>query len=976
MVWERREPLVVVGGPVIEGTAGFAEAAGQRLGPVSPGDHFGAPFGGWQTRWFRVDVPAAEPGEEGRRHLAWLCDGETIAWVDGEPWAGLDAPHVTCPLPDRAVTVWLETGLWSSMSPFQPLREIGAYGSRFDGCELRVRDEYAWGISIDLDVLDQLLRLLYVEDGIPWPSGAAYVPPLESCSPLLRILLQGLNDACDAWVRGGINGLGNALGELLARLPAETWQPVAALCGHAHIDLVWLWPEMATERKAIHSFATVLRLMERYPEMTFLQSQPALNRTIERHAPSMLPEIQARIDEGRWDLTGAFEVEPDTNVPSGEALARSLVVGQRKIAGLKGAPSEICWLPDVFGYSAALPQILALGGVRYFFTTKMTWSAITRFPYTSFVWRGADGSEVMAHLSTANYNGSVNLAQNTAALRTHRQAAVHPEMLLPTGWGDGGGGPSEEMLERARRVSNLAGTPTARWTTSGDFFARMDSTRERLPVYQGELYLEYHRGTLTTQSEFKRLYRAAETALQAHEATRVVTGTGPLGDEAWRRVLFCQFHDAIPGSSIGRVYEELNAELAAIVERELGAAREALASSGAGHMAFNPLPVARSAVVEVQGRLALAQMGPLGGVALNHDVAPVAAVRVEGRSALDNGIVRAAFDEHGQLAGLRVRGEDLDLDGGCSFELYHDDPAHFDAWDIDHYTFRTGVPAAALLTLEIVEDGPLRAALRGAAPLGERSTMTVTYALEAEAEHLRIEVEVDWQESHRLLKLHARTGYRGRMARYGTPFGSIERPQTAGVEADEARWEVAGSRWAAVTRDDGAGLALLAEAKYGFSCRDGDLSVSLLRAPTWPDEAADVGRHRVRLAIGRYEAQFREDSPSTAGAADALFAPVVVTRGAREITPLFAFEELGSLTPSWVLPSEAEDGYVIRLHETAGGSGTAVLRLAAAGRVEAVDFLERERGGVESEDGVVFRVGYGAYEVVSLRVMAGAHDTV
>lgn len=968
LAWERATPLDVLGGPVHDGMIGVADAAALEMQPVSAGEHFGAPFGGWQTRWFRIDVPAPEPGEDGRRYLAWLCDGETIAWIDGHPWAGLDAAHVTCPLPDSAVTLWLETGPWNSVAPFQPKREIGPYGARFDGCELRVRDPLAWTASLDLDVLDQLLRHLYRQDGIDWPGSASYIPPLESCSPLLRRVLQAVDDALDAWTSGGLDALGGALRGVFEHFPAESWQVSAAIVGHAHIDLVWLWPEMATERKAIHSFATVLRLMERYPELTFLQSQPALNCMIERHAPSLLPEIRRRVDEGRWDLAGAFEVEPDTNIPSGEALARSLAIGQRKIASLRGTPSEVCWLPDVFGYSTALPQILSLAGVRYFFTTKMTWSAITRFPYTSFTWRGADGSEVLAHLSTANYNGSVSLAQNTAALRAHRQAGLHPEMLLPTGWGDGGGGPSEEMCERARRFANLAGAPPTRWTTSGDFFARLDTLRDRLPTYQGELYLEYHRGTLTTQSEHKRLYRAAETALQAHEATRVVTGAGPLPGESWLRVLFNQFHDAIPGSSIREVYEDLNPELEAIAARELAAAHDALATGGDGYTVFNPLPLPRSAVVETGNRQSFVRLDPLAAVPLTGKTPDVIPVHAEGTSALDNGVARVTFDADGQIDGLIVRGETLDLPGGCGFVLYHDDPAHFDAWDIDHYTFRTGQPAASHLALEVVADGPLRASLRGFAPLGERSHITVTYTLDAESDHLRIDIDVDWRERHRLLKFHARSGYLGRYARYGAPFGSIQRPQQPGVEADEARWEVAGSRWAAVTRDDGAGLALLAEAKYGFSCRDGDLAVSLLRAPTSPDTEADQGRHHIRLALGRYQSRIDGDVLTTAASADALFAPVVIAPGARSIPPRFTLADLGSLTPSWVLPSETGSGYILRLHETAGSSGAATLKLAAPGTVTLIDFLERDQVSLESVDGTTFTIPYRPYQVVSVLI--------
>jgi alpha-mannosidase len=972
-IWESSRELRVLRGPIRADPVPLDSAATLAMTPIVPGDYFGPPGGDWQHCWFRIDVPRAGAGQEGRRYLHWSCDGETTVWLDGEPWSGLDAGHATCPLPDRATALWLDCGLWETVGG-HPRRTIGPYGLRFDGCQLRVRDEWAWKVHHDLEVLQQLLEILYRRDNLALPGFAHYTPPLESCSPLLRSVLRGIDEACDTWVAGGIDALRTALEELFDRLPAESWQPVAALCGHAHLDLVWLWPEAATGRKAIHSFANILRLMERYPELTFVGSQPAMYRKAEQLAPQQLNRISERVQEGRWEIAGAFETEIDTNLPSGEALVRSLIYGQRKIAALTGAPAEVCWLPDTFGYSASLPQILVLGGVRALFTTKLSWSMVTRFPYTSFVWRGSDGSEVLAHLCPTTYNGSVHLPDIDDAMRLHRQADVHPELLLPTGWGDGGGGPTEEMCERARRIRDLANLPRARWTTAGAFFERLERARERLPVYQGELYFEYHRGTLTTQSEHKRVYRAAETALQAHEAVRVATGGGPLGEEAWLRTLFCQFHDAVPGSSISRVYTELNPELDAIAKRELLAAEEGLSGGTNDFGVFNPLPIPRNVIVEHPaadgpGALRLVRLGPLecrDSESSDDEALPI----LEASPAvLDNGIVRATFDERGRLAGLTVDGDALTIAEPCRFMLYHDLAAHFDAWDIDHYSARTGVEAAGRIALDVAESGSLRSALRGSCPIGERSMLEVTYVLEAEARHLRIELDIDWREEHRLLKFHAPTVYRGRRARYGCPFGSIERSQQPGREADEAMWEVAGSRWAAVTRDDGSGLALLSEAKYGFSCRDGDLAVSLLRAPSAPDgPTADIGRHRIRLAIGRHEPAARGSILPTAAAADALFAPVIAAPGLRSLRAPFELEGAGSLVPVWALPSETGSGFVLRLHEVSGGSGIAQLRTGAERSAQLVDLLERSISILEPDDEGSSAVPYDSYQVVSVLV--------
>ena len=382
-----------------------------------------------------------------------------------------------------------------------------------------------------------------------------------------------------------------ALHAIYQRFPAESWQPALAMNGHAHIDLAWLWPEAVANQKGMHTFASQLRLLELYPEFKFTQSQPALYRAVEKLSPELVARIKARIAEGRWEATGAAEVELDTLVPSGEAMARSIIYGQRKFRELRGgSPSQICWLPDVFGYSASLPQILRQAGVPYFFTTKMTWSTITRFPYNSFVWRGSDGSEVLTHLCTRAYIGQANIEESIGVLADHQQSDLHPELLYPTGHGDGGGGVTFDVLERARRIANLSGVPTAHWSTAEEFFQRMEACRDRLPVYQGELYLEYHRGTYTTQSEIKRLHRAGERHLQIHEAVRVATGAGPLAEADWLRVLFAEFHDVLPGSSIRLVYAQLTPELDALQARVLDAARQELMATGeeAGYLALQP----------------------------------------------------------------------------------------------------------------------------------------------------------------------------------------------------------------------------------------------------------------------------------------------------------------------------------------------------------------------------------------------------
>lgn len=1003
-----RTELAVKAGPITAERVDLSAAKKQSLKPIRPNDYFGK-ADDWAHRWFRVDVPKAKADERGRRHLRFDCQGEHTAYLDGVAWAGYDCAHPTHLLPDSACTLWIDCGIWATGIWAPGHTPIGQHGARFNSCAIEIRDDQAWNAYWDLDVLVQYVAYLFKRDqvamGPGW--GFGYHPPMEKASPLLRRLICDTEDALDAFdkaggERAGLPILRKGIAHVLSGLPAESWQPVAALCGHAHIDLVWLWPEKATERKGIHTFATQLRLMERYPEFVFVASQPALYRAIERHEPTLMKQIKARLKTGQWEAMGGFETEPDNQLPSGEALARSLIIGQAKTAELTGKPSRVCWIPDVFGYAACLPQILRLGGVDRFYTTKMTWSAVTKFPYTSFVWRGNDGSDVLTHLCSTGYNGDVNLTGGIVTpLEEHRQAGVHPELLLGTGLGDGGGGVTEANCERARRLGalkngkGLAGIPKVAWSRTDDFFDRLEAVEDRLPVYQGELYLEYHRGTFTTQSEFKRFYRRAETGLQTWEAARVIKAGKPIDEKPWQRVAFAQFHDAIPGSSINIVYKQMNPELEAIGNDAVARAGEELGGAGSSIRVFNPLPYARTVTVDLPAAAGYTVDGvaiPSQKVGSGKSAVSVACVLVTGlgtvtvvptdkvdkaavsvmatAKSLDNGRVKARFDAQGRLTGLRVQGQELRLDGAAQFQLYRDEPVNFDAWDIDHAMSRLTLPLNNPGALKVVEQGAARAVLRGTFAVGDKSTATVDYILTAGADQLDVVVSVDWRECHRTLRYEIATEYTGPNARYGLPFGAIDRPQFRGTDREEAMWEVPGSRWAAVMDHAGdEGLSMLTEAKFGFSCREGRLGLSLLRSPTHPDEKADQGQHAMRFSLGAYVAVGHNDSPCTAAAADALYAPAVVVLGGKSEVAPFTISNYGSLVPSWVLPTSDGKGYIIRFHETAGRSGACVVDLHhPAKSVEYVDFNEVSSGAVTQQKGRL-AVAYSAYQVVSVRVI-------
>jgi alpha-mannosidase len=682
------------------------------------------------------------------------------------------------------------------------------------------------------------------------------------------------------------------------------------------------------------------------------------------------------------------------------------------VVDLCGKPSESLWLPDVFGYPNCLPQILKLSGIQYFFTTKLTWSAITRFPHSSFHWRSPDGTSVLTHLSALGYNELTEPGVLRAAVDKNFQTGVFPEVLLPMGYGDGGGGTTEEMLERARRLRNLSGSPRVQWTTGREFFERLHASGPELPSYEGELYLEYHRGTYTTQSEFKRLYRTAEKALLEHEALRPLIKLPPLTREDWDRVLLSQFHDAIPGSSISEVYTELETQLTDVIRtnREAmhaevtGAAPSVDASSGGA--VFNPIMLERTMLValatddpllaECKAAGAISQQatdsdGSASGLQLvqltvpGYGVFPIGAAAAEGGAApttqvpdweigpavLDNGLLRVEFDADGAPKTMSIHNRPLRFVGG-RFVLYPDNPANFDAWDIDRAALSLGTQVAEKIPLQVSESGPLRASLEGSCRIGLRSTLTVTYSLAAGSRYLDLSCAIDWKEDHALLKYHAVTGYTGRFARFGGPYGSVLRSQVPGLPHEEAQWEVPGQRWAAIM-DDAVmeGFAIITESKYGFSVQDGDIGVSLLRAPSHPDPTADRRHHLIRFSLGEYIPISIPSVLSTPAETESRYGHIhVFPDWGGLVQQTIRIDEAGSLVPCGIKASETgEFSFVLRFHETAGRSGTA--RISFLQPIRAAyygDLLERKGAEVvkDSEGGVF--ISFESYKIVTVLV--------
>jgi alpha-mannosidase len=928
----------------------------------------------YDQRWSRVEIPAG-----GGRWLRWDEQGEATLHVAGRPFYGFDVAHRLCEIPRRVREVWVESICMQAAIWHPDAKGLDPRGNRFDGATLLERDDEAWDAYHDLNCLLEVLLDLRSREHpqvSPVLNPQTTQPAVNDASPRYRRLLRHLDEALDAFERDGIPALRRALADIYRDLRSDRPLVHAVLTGHSHIDLVWLWPERIGVAKTVHTFANVDRLLALYPEFRFACSQPACYEAAARRSPALGRIVRAHLRAGGWEATGGLYVESDSNLPCGEGLARSFLLGQAAFVKLTGRRSRLAWLPDLFGFNACLPQLMRLSGVDYFFTTKTTWNAVNRFPHSSFIWRGAGGAEVVSHVTqNIQFNNTVSVAQLRDAARGHAQSDIHPEFLMPNGWGDGGGGPSEDMCERARRLGALGDLPGAAWGHPEAFFDRLAERRHLLPAHDGEIYLEYHRGTATTQGRVKEVFRTLERALQLREAAAVATRTAPDLTAVWKRMVFTQFHDWIPGSSIPDVYAEGLPEMTALAQAQTAAARTALSSRGGDSCIFNPLPLCRR--YARAGKVL--ELPPLAGVrvadAVVHDLPPV----VTKRLTLSNGRVTARITRRGSLDSLEIDGGTVALErGACDLMCHPDQPANFDAWEIDRHTLSLGQPVRGAVSVR-AEDNAIVVERK----VGRSSTATVRYALDPGSAVLRIEVGLDWHEEQTLLKMRFPTAYRGREACFGTPFGSVLRPQLATSPQAAAMWEVPASRWAAVSDDGGrAGLFVVTEAKYGFGCHHGELTLSLVRsplhvgfdshAPAYPHELGrlraprsrftDQGRHTIHLALGRFDIGAPRDQ-QPAALADTLFTEPVVYRGQPVATAFRGLEGADTLIPTWAMPLDGRR-WTLRMNEVHGLRGTTRVLLAPGWTARKTNLLD-EPLGEPLRDGVL---EFAPYEIVSLRI--------
>ena len=967
-------PLTIEAWEVPDEPVPFEEARGQTYTPISVGDRWGRP---WSTLWLHVtgQVPSSWTTGEDRdielqldlsftnmpgfqaEALIWTPEGETVKAINPyNQYLTLEA--------GQEVDFYLECaanpnvpGDWTFAPTALGDKATAGEDPIYDLTQLRLawRSKTVWELEQDIVALNGLMHTL------PEQSARRFD------------ILHALGKALDAADPDDLHGTAaDARGELRGVLdaPANASALTVVATGHAHIDSAWLWPVRETKRKCARTFSNVCWLLEHYPQLVFSCSSAQQFQWIRDEYPSLFRRISEHVAAGRFVPVGGMWVESDTNMPSSEAMARQFIHGKKFFLEEFDFETKETWLPDSFGYSAALPQICALAGNDSFLTQKVSWNQYSTFPHHTFQWEGIDGTTQFTHFPPIDaYNGQLTAAELAYFEKNFKDKGASHIGLTPTGWGDGGGGPTREMLASQERFADLDGAPKVEWSTSQDFFARAREEYVDAPVWNGELYLELHRGTYSSQILGKQGNRRTEALLHDVElwsatAARLVDGFAyPYEeiDSLWDKLLLLQFHDILPGSSIAWVHRETEQSYDYITERGealVAAALEALGDDSGSTVTANSAARARHGVAPLT---IAAPAGP--------GAAPAVA-QAGGAITVTTDALHVEVDERGLLTSLRAGtdGREAIAPGasGALLQLHRDAPNAWDSWDIDEFYRHVhrdleaeGAPVLShdedgtvriAVTYRTREDGAAERPFEGMPSVGTGSRITVTYSIAPGAEALGIDLDVDWHERKKVLKLAFPLDVRAAVMSSEIQFGYIDRPIPVNTNEDFGRFETCAHRWVHVAESD-YGIALANDSSYGHDVRrvlredDGGTTTvvraTVLRAAEFPDPLAEEGQYSLRYAI-RPEA----DHGDAVDLGEELNQPLRPVQRAEELAPVAqlvgADGGAGSARIQTVKLAEDRSGdLVVRLYESEGRRTATSLEVPGASSLTVVDLLER-----------------------------------
>ncbi|KAK4948234.1 Glycoside hydrolase, 38 vacuolar alpha mannosidase [Elasticomyces elasticus] len=866
----------------------------------------GEAFGpSWSTHWFRVALtvpPHLLSCASKHLELHWDAGNEGLVWSErGEPLQGLTGggERVEWILPKefkdgREHVFYVEmacNGMFGnapggdSIQPPKPDRYFTLREADVVAVDLEAR-----ALHLDFWIIGDAARE-FPED--TWEEHEA----LQVCNSIMDCFIagKGSHDCIVECRKIAKKYLGDDVDS--AKVYDNDKEAIVSGIGHCHIDTCWLWPWAETKRKIARSWSNQCDLLDRYPEHRFCASQAQQYKWLEQLYPTVYDRVKNKVKEGTFQPIGGSWVEHDTNMPSGESLVRQFLYGQRFFESRFGQRCSTFWLPDTFGYSTQLPQLCRLAGMSRFFTQKLSWNNINNFPHTTFNWVSLDGSQVLCHMTPAEtYTAEAHFGDVKRSVTQHKSMDQDSTSLLVFGKGDGGGGPTFQHIEKLRRcrgISDKIGLlPRVKMGDSvDDFFARLERKAERGTEYAtwyGELYFELHRGTYTTQANNKRNNRKAEILLHDVEylATLASIKPGLKGakngykypkrdiDDMWENVLLCQFHDCLPGSSIEMCYDdsdELYAKVFATGEKLLADAMSALGfdqniSNGSNLVGLNTFGWARSEIAVLPSLANTPRYGLVGG---DPGITPVQLLTSATKSTatikelkkgvfilqnsqykvrVENGVITSLYDIHAKREYISEGGKANQL------VIFDDKPLYWQAWDVEVYHLSSRQELSASGPSSIVESGPHRVSVSTTTKISEKSWIKTTISLSAVADDstttspICIDAEIEWRETMKFLKVEFPTRITSASASYETQFGIVRRPTHYNTSWDMAKFEVCTHKWADLS-ENGYGVSILNDSKYGFATCGNLMRLSLLRAPKAPDAHADMGRHKIRYAI-------------------------------------------------------------------------------------------------------------------------------
>ncbi|MGN0179821.1 MAG: alpha-mannosidase [Monoglobaceae bacterium] len=775
---------------------------------------------------------------------------------------------------------------------------------------------------------------------------------------------------------------------------------VVSYVGHSHIDVAWQWTLAQTREKIQRTTATALRLMEKYPEYIFMESQPQLYEYLKEESPELYEQVKSRVKEGRWEIEGAMWLEADCNLTSGESLIRQILHGKKFIKEEFGVESHVLWLPDVFGYSAALPQILKKSGIDKFVTTKIGWSETNKMPYDTFMWEGIDGTEIFTYFLSCmrherlkegyfntTYVGRIEPSLHLGTWERYQQKEFNNDVLVTFGYGDGGGGPTAEMLESGRRLKyGLPGMPKAEMTHAGEFLDRVEETfkescrnLKRTPKWVGELYLELHRGTYTSIAKNKKNNRECEFLCQETESLAVTNGLlfgekypKEVLDRNWKRLLLNQFHDIIPGSSIKEVYEDSERDYEAVYKEIGGTKRAMLEKIGdnvnqAGLLVYNPNSHKVSGYVKKEDNLVYAENVPAFGWKVVREKTEYGVIEVSDKI-IDSPHYRIVFDDNMNIISIFDKDNDREVveQGKTANQLrvFEDYPKEWDNWEItDYYKQKMW----EVNNVECAE--PVKKNGAGGFKIVRKymnSTIIQTIWTYEKSRRIDFETEAEWQENHVLLKAAFPTTIHTNKASYEIQFGNVERPNHENTSWDRAKFEVCAQKWGDLS-EEGYGVSILNNCKYGHSASGNEMSITLIKCGTFPNEEADRGHHSFTYSLYPHSDNFKQGG--TIQEAYLLNRPLeaIETSGGGSLPDEFSLVscDCDNIVVETVKEAENGNGIIVRLYDAWNKKSKPALKFGfEAKKVSLCDMLENPIEEIGS--GSEIKLSVSNFEIITL----------